>query len=187
MAADRQAMSGFSPPFSDRGPLQAFTPTGELVRAHRDTYQLDVIDSRSGEVTRTIRREVPLIPLGDDDWEAVAEVREVRDHERQWGGRLEAMGFPGKPCPIYEMRPEFFPAIRTVISDETGRLWVEATSRDGSALAVFDVDGRFLGETQMPQRDPKVTPYVQGNRLHIATIDQFDVQSVEVYELRIGR
>ena len=114
---------------------------------------------------------------------AKPEIQRLRAFEREAGGALTAAMDPGTPCPIDEMRPEFLPVLRTVISDENGRLWVEATATTGFTLTVFAADGTVLGETAMPERDPTVSPYARGGLLYLVTRDEYGVQSIEVYEV----
>lgn len=72
-----------------------------------------------------------------------------------------------------------------MVSDAQGRLWVESTRPGGTTLSLFAADGMFLGETTMPARDPAVAVFVRGNHLHIVTIDNLDVQSIQLYEAEI--
>lgn len=165
-----------------RGPPRAFLPTGEAVLAHGDAYRIDVVDPRSGVVLRSITRDLEPRPLLDVDWEAFAEIQELRAYERQAGGPLVARG--GVPCPIDDMRPATFPMIRALVADDAGRLWVEASSGAGTLLAVHAPDGRLLGETSMPERDERVAPFARDGRLYLVTVDDLGVQSVEVYRVR---
>ena len=155
--------------------------------ARWDAYVIDIIDSASGDTIRSIQHDVPGVAVTDEDWERLPEVQWLRQIELESGARLEAVGYPGTPCPLDGMRPEYFPVLRTIVSDEVGRLWVEATDQGGFSLAVFDSSGRLVGEAPMPDRDPRVTPYARRNLLYIVTIDDFDVQGIEVYELRTER
>ena len=180
-------MQSFPPPFTDRGPLRAFTASGHLASAYLNEYRIDIIDPVAGAILRSIRRTVPRIPLRDEDWNSLPEIEEIRAAEKEWGsGPIESMGSRGTPCPVLQMRPEFLPVLRTVMTDDAGRLWVEATSRDGFTLAGFDGTGRFVGETTMPTRDPRVTPYIRGNLLYIATVDELGVQGIKVYAIAGG-
>ena len=36
----------------------------------------------------------------------------------------------------------------------------------------------------MPDRDPRVTPYIRNNLLYVVTVDEMDVQGSQVYEVR---
>jgi hypothetical protein len=180
-SSDGRAMSGFIIPFGDRGPRRAFTPDGYLAKAHPEEYRIDVVAPATGEVVRTIQRDVPRVQLTDDAWEMLPPVRDIRRYEERYGGPLRALG--DGPCPIYAMRPADQPAIRTLISDDQGRLWVEATAPDGFVLALHDADGTLLGETAMPSRDPRVPPFARGDRLFLVTVDELGVQGIEVYRL----
>jgi hypothetical protein len=184
-SVDRMWLSGFSPPFTDRGPLRAFTPAGELARGHSDSLYIEIVDPESGAVTRSFSHETRPIPLTDAAWESVPEIREIRQHEEEiFNSKVEAAGPPGNPCPVLEMRPEFHPVMRTLLVDEQGRFWVELTTREGFVLAGFDETGRFLGQAPMPDRDPRVNPYIRDNRLYVVTVDEMEVQGLLVYEIR---
>jgi sugar lactone lactonase YvrE len=84
------------------------------------------------------------------------------------------------------MRPEFFPVLRTLISDDAGRLWVEATAPEGNAWAVIDSTGRLLGEATIPERDGTVRPYARGNLLYLVMKDEDDLQAVHIYEAQLA-
>jgi hypothetical protein len=185
---DRKATQSFPPPFSDRGPLRAFVSPRLMAKAHQNAYRIEIIDVESGAVVRSIQRVTPRVPLRDQDWNALPEIKEIRGVEQELGGGrpYELAGAPGTPCPIYGMRPEFLPVLRTIVADETGRLWVEATAREGFTLALFDAAGRFIGEAAMPDRDPRVAPYVRGNLLYVVTMDEDGVQGIRVYDVRAG-
>jgi sugar lactone lactonase YvrE len=72
--------------------------------------------------------------------------------------------------------------IRSIIADERGRLWIEAATPQGFAIAVIDAEGRMLGEVPLPTRDARVPLYARGGRLYLVTRDTLDVQSIQVYD-----
>lgn len=177
-------VSFFSPPFNDRGPLRAFTPNGDLVRATPDSLYIEIVDVETTAVVRSFSREFPMILLDDDAWNALPEIREIHALEEELGSEAEAFGSPGDPCGVFEMRPEFQPVVRSLVVDDQGRFWAELTGPEGFVLAGFDGQGTFLGQAPMPDRDPTVYPYVRANRLYIATVDDLGVQGIRVYEIR---
>jgi hypothetical protein len=178
-AADRSVVHPINLPFTRRGPLDAFLPTGHLVLGTANADRLDILEPASGAVERTIRIDIPPVPLGNEDWERQPEIRELRALEKQVGGRLENLG--GGPCPVETSRPEFLPLLHTAISDEQGRLWVEGSRPGGYQLTVVSSDGSLLGVADMPDRDGDVTPHVRGDRLYVVVTDSDGVQSIHVY------
>lgn len=179
MSSDRMHSQTFRFPFTGRGPLRAFLPTGDLAMADPKTYTIDIVDAASGEVIRSIQRDVEPLPVLEEHWLEQPEARNFAQFEEAYGGPLLYPG--GAPCPFYTTRPEHLPVIRTLVADEAGRLWVETTAEDGFLLALFDVDGQLLGEAPMPERDDRVAPYARGNLLYLVTRDTLDVQGIEVY------
>jgi sugar lactone lactonase YvrE len=72
-----------------------------------------------------------------------------------------------------------------MIADERGRLWIEAATPEGFAIAVIDAEGRMLGEAPLPTRDVRVPLYARGGRLYVVTRDDLDVQSIQVFDTGI--
>lgn len=166
-------------PFTTRGPLVAFLPQDEVAIAYRDQYRIDILRTTTGAVVRTYRRDVAPIAVTDDIWNAQPEIREARQIEAEHGPMT---GRGRTPCPVLQ-RPRFQPVLRTLVSDRNGRLWAESTTAQGFSLTGIGPRGELLGEAAMPNRDPNVAPYVAGNRLYIVTVDDLDVQSLEVYDI----
>lgn len=169
----------FSRPLYDGGPFIAFLPGGEVARSRRDSFRIEVVNLQTGQVVRTYRRDVQPRALTDEVWAADRWVRGARRIEQEFG-RLS--GLDGQPCGILE-RPAVEPLIRSMVSDDAGRLWVESTTTQGTTLTGIGPRGELLGEAFMPARDMRVAPYVRGDRLYLTTIDDLDVQSVEVFDI----
>jgi len=170
-------------PFARRGPMRAFLPGGVLAAGHRDAYRIDLVDIESGDTIRSITRDYPRIPLTRERWERQDVIRQYRELVTEHGAAF-LQSDPSQPCPLDE-RPEFLPVLFAVVADDAGRLWVESSTDDGFAVTVFDADHEPVGQAPMPVRDETVAPYVRANRLYIVTRDEFDVQSIEVYEARL--
>lgn len=177
-------------------PLTAVQPTGDLVMAGRREFRIERVDPRTGRTRLLFARDWSPGPLNEAQWEALPEIQQLRRLESgEYGGgegRLvkndpsEAFD-PNVPCPLYEMRPEMAPPIRTIITDGEGRMWVETMplGADGRlGLLVLGPEGDVLGEGAFPERDARVTPYVRNDRVYLATVDELDVQAIEVYEMR---
>jgi hypothetical protein len=169
-------------PFARRGPMRAFLPGGVLAVGHRDAYRIDLVDIESGDTIRSITRDYPRIPLTRERWERQDVIRQYRELVSERGAAFLESD-PSQPCPLDE-RPEFLPVLLAVVADDAGRLWVESSTDDGFAVTVFD-NHEPVGQAPMPVRDETVAPYVRANRLYIVTRDEFDVQSIEVYEARL--
>jgi hypothetical protein len=162
------------PLFGRDGPLRAFRNPRELAVASRTAYHVDLIDVDSGDTTGVIEREYAPRPVTDEVWELAS--REFRERERV-AGPLD--------CGPASMRPESLPVIRSMIADERGRLWIEAATPEGFAIAVIDAEGRMLGEAPLPTRDVRVPLYARGGRLYVVTRDDLDVQSIQVFDTGI--
>ncbi|MEX0891580.1 MAG: hypothetical protein WEB88_05360 [Gemmatimonadota bacterium] len=183
---DGVSFQGGPLPYFDRGPLRAFLPNDRLALAYRDTFRIDIVDIHSQEVVKIIRRPYPRVSVSGDEWESQPEIQFFRDLAREAGTELRDRN-TGGPCASDDLRPDFLPILRTIVSDDTGQLLVEATAADGNGFTftLYDSTGSLIGETRMPDRDPDVRPYFRGDRLYIGTIDSLGVQSIEVYEIRL--
>jgi hypothetical protein len=154
-----------------------------LVKASPDSLFLEVVDPESGARIRSLSRDHPRIRLDHATWNALPEIREIRLVEEELGSEAAAQGSPDDPCPVFEMRPEFQPVVRSLVVDEQGRFWLELTSEGGFVLTGFGAQGSFLGQAPMPDRDPTVYPYVRDGRLYLVTVDGLGVQGLQVYEI----
>jgi hypothetical protein len=173
-------------PYFDRGPLRAFLPNDRVAFGHREAFRIDIVDIHTHEVVQILRRPYPRVPVTVDDWESQPEIRFFRNLAREAGVELVDRD-RGGPCASEDLRPEYLPVLRTLISDDAGRLWVESTAPDGEgySLTLYDSDGTLIGETRMPDRDPDVLPYVRADHLYVATVDSLGVQSVALYSIRL--
>jgi hypothetical protein len=85
---------------------------------------------------------------------------------------------PGEP-----ERPSYRAALRHILFDEAGRMWVEAASQDGFVWEVFDAERRLLGAFPAPPRATAIAPYVRDGRLYQVEADELGVQYVAVYRI----
>jgi hypothetical protein len=183
---DGQWIHPLEVPFANPARVRAFTPEGELVRAGRESYTVEIVDPESGEVVRSIRRAIAARRLLPEDWERTPEGAWIRQYEREGGGRLVDPQDRTAECPLYGLLPELAPPIRITVTPD-GRILVEAANpgpEGGYRLAPFDAQGSLVGEAEMPDRDGKVAPFARGNLLYLVAIDDLDVQSIMIYELR---
>jgi hypothetical protein len=142
-----------------------------------ETYEIGWYDNR-GQLGRLIRRPVPNAPITDG---------ERANYESE---RAEAYA---RSSPVFrevlEMveLPERKPAYGRLIVDAEDNLWVAEYERHRDAMNrwnVFDPDGRWLGAVSTPAGlmiHEIGSDYLLGVRR-----DEFDVEYVQLYELRRG-
>jgi hypothetical protein len=156
------------------GLLFGFPPAGgQLASAWTQHYRIAFI-AAAGDTIRTLALERPPVPYPDSMWNRAQEpFREMHAN------------FPGTRCePASLTRPQARAALRWIMFDETGRLWVEAAAEGGGfAWDVFDTDGRLMGSFTAPPRAAGVPPFVRNNRLYQVETDEMDVQYVAVYRI----
>ena len=151
----------------------AFPPEGRRVAvAWTEDYSIATLDP-TGDTIQVIQREHEPIPYPDELWREAMEP--YVDMQSQ---------FPGTRCePASPERPQSRAAIRGILFDESGRMWVEVATSDGFAWEVFDRDGTVVGRANAPVRLPTVPPYVRANHLYQVEVDSLDVQYVGVYRM----
>ncbi len=123
------------------GIVYGFPPAGRLVAVSMtDAYRIGFQDP-SGDTLRTVTRELPRAAYPDSLWEVgMRPYRQMRED------------FPGAQCePSAPERPRYRAALRHLVFDEAGRLWVEAAVEGGFAWEVFDAEGRLLGAAPAPR------------------------------------
>jgi hypothetical protein len=178
-------------PFGDRGPVRAFTARGDLIVGSAVRLSLGSIRPGSGG-QQLMDRAYRQWPVTDSVWARANASVDTIAHD------------PGIPlvCEPADQRPAFQPVVRTVLTDDRGRLWLELTAEHGFTLDVVslpslavgpDHEGRNLGpgasaariaEGPMPERDPSVTPVVRGDRMYVVAIDATGAQSIAVYSIQ---
>lgn len=167
-------ISFFPVPFAPKF-VYAFAPGGERAVAPAGDYRIAFL-SVAGDTVRVVERAYTPVRVGDAEWEeAVRPYRDLR--EKVLGARCEG-----------DMaRPTRKSAIRHLLFDGEGRMWVEATTPRGFAWEVFDREGRLLGGLPAPPRRERTPPYVRGGRLYLVVADSLDVQYVRAYDVKEGR
>lgn len=167
-------MSFFDVPFAPKL-VYAFAPGGELAVVPGGEYRIAFLDA-AGDTVRVVERARPRVPVGDSEWEeGLRPYRELRER------------IPGARCEGEMARPAEKPAIRHLLFDGEGRMWVESITPEGFAWEVFDGQGRLLGSLPAPPRQERVPPYVRGNRLYLVDADSLDVQYVRAFQVGDGR
>ncbi|MEW5927218.1 MAG: hypothetical protein AB1941_07030 [Gemmatimonadota bacterium] len=164
------SMSFFQTPFAPTL-VYGFGPGGELVVVPDGGYRIAFL-GRGGDTVRVVEREHAAVPVSDGEWEeGLRPYRELREKT------------PAADCDGEMTRPEHRPAIRHLLFDDGGRMWVESTTPGGFAWDVFDAEGRLLGSLPAPPRAEGVPSYVRGDRLYLVEADSLGVQSVRSYRV----
>lgn len=145
--------------------------------ADNDTYEIDVYGI-DGRLTHIIRRQHQPVPVTDADERALEDSVLANETDpimlRAWANR------PPSPASF----PAYAPDIHI---DPELNLWVREYGRPGDrhwTYAVFAEDGVLLGTVTLPPGLAILdigTDYILGFRR-----DEFDVEYVELYELRKG-
>lgn len=172
LRGNAQMTFNFPVPYAARE-LLAADPSGAVWRSALPAYRLTRLEA-GGDSTRVILREHHAIP--------VTAAERARALERYRAAFTEA------DTPLDESRiPAQKPAIREIVVDDLGYLWVAPyAANDSAAIAfdVFDADGRFLGAVPTPVTPPSLDPrpVVRGNAMYYVLKDELDVP----YVVRLG-
>lgn len=154
--------------------VYAFPPPGGTVAVSwTESYRI-VFVRPGGDTLRIVVREGPALPYPDSLW-----------HEglRPYTQMME--DFPGTGCePAAPQRPRNRAALRSIVFDDEGSMWVEAASENGFVWDVFDSEGRLLGTAPAPDRVETIPVYVRGGHLYQVEAGELDVPVVGVYRLR---
>lgn len=147
---------------------------GRLARAWSPEYQVEIRDS-NGDVVHVLRREHDPAPVDPEAWEeAMAGYFDFREEHGASG------------CDPADPRPsDHRPALRAILTDEDGRLWLEVEDAQGRRFDVYDRDGDLVAEVpDVPERNEGVPPYIAPDRLALVTTDDLGVERVEVFRIR---
>jgi hypothetical protein len=184
---DCATLSGWIHPFSTRlkewhGRF-AELPDGRIATALDGEFAIVFHEPGEGVAVDTLRRAWPRVPIDRDEWESKLNIAEVREGLEP-GDDLVMPNDHDASCPPDEMVPDALPMIRSLFSDGTGRLWIEAYHPDGLVLSVYDPEGGWVGYGRIPHRDIRVTPHASGDDLWVVAVDEFGSQSVVQYRVR---
>lgn len=170
--ADNGGISFFDIPFGSQF-MHSPAPGGTIATVITAQYKIAFL-AATGDTVRVVEREYVNLPITDAEWEdGTAYYREFLD---TWG--------KGSSCePKTLERPGAKPAIRSLMFDPDGRMWVESYSDSGFAFDVFDDSGRLQASVPAPPRHVRVEPYVRNGRLVLVERDSLDVQYVKVFEI----
>ena len=141
-----------------------------------ESWEIEVY-SPDGALTRLFRRDEPNRPftpeIEDEDRESISGSGDAPPAARSPRAILKPM------MPV----PETFPAYRSFMVSENGRLWVEnyTHASEQPSWAVFRDDGRYLGDMETPI-GAQVT-HIGDDFVLVIWEDELGVQQVQMYEL----
>lgn len=136
-----------------------------------DVYEIVYLNS-DGDTVRVVERAIGPVPVSMTEWDdGLREYHEFRNE------------YPGASCePGMPRRPDVQPPVRDMLLDSSGRLWVQAITRDGAYWEVFDPPGKLVGRISVFPRGERTVPYFAERHIIAVATDSVDVQSVTVYE-----
>ena len=149
-------------------------PGGRLARAWGPEYWVEIRDP-DGEVDHALRRDPDPAPVDPEAWEeAMASYFDFRDEHGASGCD------PADPDP-----PDHRPALRELLTDRDGALWLEVEDAQGRRFDIYDPDGELVAEVpDVPERNEGVPPSIADDRLALVTADDLGVERVEVFQIR---
>jgi hypothetical protein len=159
----------FDSPFAPR----AFVvPIGEgLVRTKGDSYELEYVDA-AGEPVRTVVRVQDRDSIRQSEFDSAT--TEWREFERTNNTLL---------CTGSIQRFRFKPAIRALLPDAQGRLWVETRQPGGFVYDVWSGDS-LIARVPSPAREPDIPPAMLGDRLAVVAESRDGGHEVRLYRIR---
>ena len=156
--------------FPDFGPLVTVLPGPRLVTAVRDSFLLTVRGPASAAPLALIREAAPRLKVSNTLWDSLTAPYRGANGALRCGANIQ--------------RPEYVPAIRAMLADERGRLWIEVTRAFGSEMLVLDPQGVGMGRFAMPPHDRSVPWQTRNGRLYLVTADADGLQGISVF--RVG-
>lgn len=167
------AISAFSNPHADRL-IRAPAPGGERVTARASGYRLAFLDP-AGDTVRVLSREVDPVPVTDAEWAPTDSA--YQEFRQTWHGA---------DCEGTIERPQHKPMLLDVFFSHDGRLLVERSAAEGTALDVYDHDYGWLGTLALPERDRSESPFLRDGRLYLVLEDTLGIQRVQAYRVGAG-
>lgn len=159
-----QAISFFDLPFSGRL-LRHPAGRGLTYVAWTEEYHIAELNA-GGDTVRVLEYARPRAPISDAEWDnARAEYLEFRNEWSQ-----------AKCNPTDVSRPDAKPALRNLLVDTSGELWVEAYTADGLVWDVFDPHGVLLGSLPGFDYVERVAPSLRGNLVAWVEADSLGVE-----------
>lgn len=135
-------------------------------------YRIALLNS-DGDTVRVVERDRPPIGVSDAEW-AVAN-SDFSEFIQEW---------PEARCHPSDLgRPDVKPAIKNLLVDTSGRLWVEVYTAGGTEWEVFDSQGVLEGRVPGFNYLDRVAPSIRGNVLAWVEADSLGVERVRVARL----
>ncbi len=178
--------------FFSAEPIWTLTTAGDLVYGYNNEYRLRMY--QRGKLVRLIEKSFDPQPVGEEDRQLMVDAM-----VRLW----EDFGVSGPQLNVLRDAigfAEMYPAYAVVRGGPQGSVWVQhlqlpsrlseeeresfnPTLGLGSPIwDVFDPEGRFMGELEMPRRYQPLR--IVGDRIYGIWMDELDVQHVLI--LRVG-
>lgn len=164
-----QARSFFGVPFL-ASPIRAWDASGFIWCSSNDRYEILKIRLIRGDTV--LRINSPRAQIAVTDAEREAAFAPIR----------AAFARSGQPAPDLGLIPKVKPALQVIDVDDSGRLWVRATTND-TTRTVFEVwdgtSGRQLATVNAPWRVASGwRPLIRGDTMHTVILDENEVPVV---------
>jgi hypothetical protein len=163
------AIHFFGSPFS---PIQIASAYGRgSVATEGGDYRLDIFNG-SAALKRTITRKVARDSISQAEFDA---------ENADWLKYSAANNTAG--CRGDIKRYEFKPAIRALLPDADGRLWVERRKQGGFVYEVWQGDS-LIAQVPAPDREEGIPPVMLGDRLAVVAESPDEGHEVRLYRIR---
>ena len=175
------SISGFAVPYQPHA-VWTWSPFGTFATARTDTYRIAMLPPPGSQVltpTRVVTRDVPVIPVPEEERAAAHELLTRSVRAEPGGDDLRIPEIPTHKPPIKGMSFAEDGQLLVYVSMPSrfeGEMWVE-----DDALDIFDQDGRFRGRLLLP--DSVAIGYMRAN--HVAGVFRGadGVESIRWYEI----
>ncbi len=162
------AIRFFGSPFS---PGAVVAPVADgTVRAQGGAYRLEYFDA-AGEPLRTVVRSTTRDSVSQSEFDSAN-----TDWEKY------ASANDGASCTGSIERYRFKPAVRAMLPDSDGRLWVEQREPGRYMYEVWSGDS-LIGRLAAPAREPSIPPVMLGNRLAVVAESPDGGHEVRLYRV----
>ena len=166
------AISFFDVPFGGKM-LEHPAGAGDTWVAWSPDYQLALV-APDGDTLRLVERAWDPLPILDAEWDSATV--EFEDFREEW---------PDAGCrPSAPPRPEMKTALRNLLVDTEGRLWVEIYTETGTAWEVFDPSGALRGRVEGFSYDERVAPSIRQGLVAWVSRDSLGVQRAHTARVR---
>lgn len=166
------AISFFDIPFGGKM-LEHPSGAGNTWVAWSPDYQLALV-APDGDTLRLVERAWDPLPILDAEWDSATV--EFEDFREEW---------PDAGCrPSAPPRPEMKTALRNLLVDTEGRLWVEVYTKTGTAWEVFAPSGALRGWVEGFPYDERVAPSIRHGLVAWVSRDSLGVQRAHVARVR---